>query len=57
MLTILHLGWFVSWRAVFSAAGLKEVKDVVKPFDWTYSTDYRGTVTSRGLAQLQVKVE
>ena len=30
------------------------MKDVVKPFDWTYSTDYRGTVTSQGPAQFQV---
>ena len=32
------------------------MKDVVKPFDWTYSTDYRGTVASRGQAQFQVKL-
>jgi len=24
----------------------EEIKDVVKPFDWSYSTDYKGTVTS-----------
>lgn len=23
-----------------------DVKDVVKPYDWTYSTDYRGTTTA-----------
>lgn len=25
-------------------AGLKEAKDVVKPFDWTFSTSYKGTL-------------
>jgi len=24
----------------------EEIKEVVKPFDWSYSTDYKGTVTS-----------
>ena len=27
-----------------------EVRHVVKPFDWSYSTDYRGTVTPQSLA-------
>lgn len=26
----------------------EEVKQVVKPFDWSYSTDYRGTTTVKG---------
>lgn len=29
-----------------SAANNSDVKDVVKPYDWTYSTDYKGTVLS-----------
>jgi type 2A phosphatase activator TIP41 len=26
------------------------IKEVVKPFDWSYTTDYRGTVTGKGFA-------
>lgn len=51
---LLSLDLCANWRAVLSSAGLKEVKDVVKPFDWTYSTDYKGSVTSRGAAQFEV---
>ncbi|KAK0971329.1 Tap42 interacting protein [Friedmanniomyces endolithicus] len=28
--------------------GREEVKQVVKPFDWSYSTDYRGTMEGKG---------
>ncbi len=27
--------------------GLQEVKDKVKPFDWTFTTPYEGTLLSR----------
>ncbi len=26
--------------------GLQKVKESVKPFDWTYTTNYRGTLSS-----------
>ena len=35
--------------------GLKEVKDVVKPFDWTYTTRYQGTLTSEENASIEVR--
>lgn len=28
---------------MFSSANHTDVKDVVKPYDWTYTTKYRGT--------------
>ena len=39
---------------VISAAGLQEVKEVVKPFDWTYTTDYKGTLSTDGKAAFEV---
>lgn len=32
---------------MFSAANHTEVKDVVKPYDWTYTTDYKGTTKAK----------
>lgn len=29
-----------------SSANHTDVKDVVKPYDWTYTTDYRGTTNT-----------
>ena len=26
--------------------GLQKVKDTIQPFDWTYTTDYKGTLSS-----------
>lgn len=45
-----------SFIAVFldRAVGLMEVNESIKPFDWTYTTDYRGTLTSKGGASFQV---
>ena len=37
-----------------SVEGMKEVKEVVKPFDWTFTTNYMGTVSSKGGPQLEV---
>ncbi|XP_064400116.1 TIP41-like protein [Halichondria panicea] len=34
--------------------GLQEVEVVVKPFDWTYTTDYKGTLSSKGTTNLEV---
>ncbi|XP_064399433.1 TIP41-like protein [Halichondria panicea] len=34
--------------------GLQEVGVVVKPFDWTYTTDYKGTLSSKGTTNLEV---
>ena len=36
-------------------AGLSEVKGVVKPFDWTYTTDYKGSLFSDGPHKLEVR--
>jgi len=46
MLRVAHAGEWTSSREKSSAVGIKEV---VRPFDWTYSTSYRGTET-RGAA-------
>lgn len=35
--------------------GLTEVKGVVKPFDWTYTTDYKGSLFSEGQHKLEVR--
>ena len=32
------------------------IKDVVKPFDWTYTTDYKGTLSGSNLLQVQKSV-
>ena len=34
--------------------GLKKVESVVKPFDWTYTTDYKGTLSSRAGVSFEV---
>ena len=31
-----------------SAEGVSKAKEVVKPFDWTFTTNYMGTASSRG---------
>ena len=31
-----------------SAEGVSKAKEVVKPFDWTFTTNYMGTTSSRG---------
>jgi len=36
-------------------AGLTEVKGVVNPFDWTYTTDYKGSLFSEGHHELDVR--
>ena len=33
---------------------LQKVREVVRPFDWTYTTDYSGTLLPVKQAQLQV---
>jgi type 2A phosphatase activator TIP41 len=43
MLQVAHAKDWTSSRENSSAVGIKEV---VRPFDWTYSTSYRGTETS-----------
>eukprot|EP01136_Pigoraptor_vietnamica_P028927 Opistho-1_new@86904 len=41
------------WRSTRSTAEGEEITNVVKPFDWTFSTDYRGTlVDPNGAAQV-----
>ncbi|XP_030601612.1 TIP41-like protein [Archocentrus centrarchus] len=36
-----------------SRADAEHSKDVIRPYDWTYTTDYRGTLTGEGM---QIKV-
>ena len=36
-------------------AGLSQVKGIVKPFDWTYTTDYKGSLFSDGQHKLEVR--
>lgn len=38
-----------------SAEGVSKAKEVVKPFDWTFTTNYMGTTSSRsGAPQWEV---
>ena len=39
-----------------SASGLKFVKESVKPFDWTFTTDYKGTLIPCGGSALRPEV-
>ena len=38
-----------------SSEGMAKVKDVVKPFDWTFTTSYMGTVSSKEKENFKVK--
>ena len=40
---------------VYFRTGLSEVKGIVKPFDWTYTTDYKGTLFSEQHHKLEVR--
>ena len=33
---------------------LEKVKDAIRPFDWTYTTDYPGTLLAKQEAHIQV---
>ena len=41
---------------VFSVEGLKKVKEVVQAFDWTYTTDYKGTLSHLKEEAIEVHV-
>lgn len=42
-----------AWREARSDSEF--IKDVVKPFDWTYTTDYKGTVFGKEGAQMNIE--
>ena len=44
----------VCLSAVAREDTLQKVREVVRPFDWTYTTDYSGTLLPAEQAQLQV---
>ena len=37
-----------------STEGMAKVKEVVKPFDWTFTTNYMGTISSKGGTKFEV---
>ena len=43
--------------SLLSAAGLREVKEKVKPYDWTYTTCYRGNVEGLEVAETDAKID
>ncbi len=45
----------IAMSAFYRGTGLQEVGVVVKPFDWTYTTDYKGTLSSKGTTNLEVR--
>ena len=53
---LFHLCLFFYIVVVFvdRMEGLHEVKDNMKPFDWTYSTDYKGTLSTVTSATMEV---
>jgi hypothetical protein len=38
------IGFVVGSSLIFREKTHEGIKEVVKPFDWSYSTDYRGTL-------------
>jgi len=36
--------------------GMQEVKDKVKPYDWTYTTNYKGTLSSIADSTMEVRL-
>lgn len=49
MLHVCHWG-----ALVYREEGLKEVQDKVKPYDWTFTTSYKGSVRNSNTAHLRV---
>ena len=45
-----HVAGAEEWRAT-----LREVKAKMKPFDWTFTTAYNGTLTSTGVTSIKVR--
>lgn len=41
---------------ILRAAGLQEVKEIVKPFDWTFTTKYCGSLTASRQRTFQARV-
>ena len=39
---------------IYFRSDCEYIKDVIKPFDWTYTTDYKGTVFGTDGNQLKV---
>lgn len=52
MLQVAHSG---EWKASREHHH-EEIKEVVKPFDWSYSTDYKGTVTGKQFANSETEI-
>ena len=46
--------YFNSVRSFSFRAESEHIKEVVKPYDWTYTTDYKGTVFGGKEAKLKV---
>ncbi|OWF51675.1 TIP41-like protein [Mizuhopecten yessoensis] len=49
-----HLKVAVSQAWQEARADSEHIKDVIKPFDWTYTTEYKGTVFGKDDAQIKV---
>ena len=38
---------FMWYKNPFCRQDSEYIKEVIKPFDWTFTTDYKGTVTGK----------
>ena len=46
--------YIIIWLDKYFRSDCEYIKDVIKPFDWTYTTDYKGTVFGTDGNQLKV---
>jgi len=46
--------YIIIWLGEYFRSDCEYIKDVIKPFDWTYTTDYKGTVFGTDGNQLKV---
>ena len=46
---------YLLWNQSFFRQDSEYIKEVIKPFDWTFTTDYRGTLTGKNKMTMKVK--
>ena len=47
---------YLLWNQSFFRQDSEYIKEVIKPFDWTFTTDYRGTLTGKNKMTMKVKI-
>ena len=47
---------YLLWNQSFFRQDSEYIKEVIKPFDWTFTTDYRGTLTDKNKMTMKVKI-